>query len=109
MIGYYSHYIQDFAICVVLLTNALKENIKKERIQWNEECKKAFQELKGKLTSSYILYASYYRKHFIVQTDDSLYFDGILLSQIRDREEHPIFYLRSFLGQSRITVLLNGN
>lgn len=48
MTGYYSRYIKDYAVTAVRLTNILKGKVKKEKLEWSEDCEKAFQQLKGK-------------------------------------------------------------
>lgn len=44
LISYY-RYIKNNTIIVVQLTNSLKGKIKKEKIVWNEECDRVFEQL----------------------------------------------------------------
>ncbi|GFX42987.1 retrovirus-related Pol polyprotein from transposon 297 [Trichonephila clavipes] len=64
LVGYYSHYIPNYSTIASPLADALKGKIKKEKITWDE---KAFEELKAKLVSQPILFAT----DFILQTDAS--------------------------------------
>ncbi|GFU46134.1 retrovirus-related Pol polyprotein from transposon 17.6 [Trichonephila clavipes] len=67
LVGYYSHYIPNYSTIASPLTDALKGKIKKEKITWDEKREKAFEELKAKLVSQPILFAT----DFILQTDAS--------------------------------------
>lgn len=92
--GYYAHYVHNFSVIAAPLTNALKGRNKRESVTWNEECDKAFKELKIKLTNKPVLYAPDYNKEFIIQTDASDHGIGIVMSQMNEKnEEHPIIYL----------------
>ena len=52
LIGYYRRFIEDFSILVAPVTRLTWKNVK---FEWNEQCEKAFQELKRRLTSAPIL------------------------------------------------------
>ncbi|GFY61468.1 retrovirus-related Pol polyprotein from transposon 297 [Trichonephila inaurata madagascariensis] len=66
LVGYYAHYIPNYSVIASPLTDALKEKIKKEKITWDEECEKAFLELKAKLVSQPILFVPDFAKEFIL-------------------------------------------
>ncbi|GBL86051.1 Retrovirus-related Pol polyprotein from transposon 17.6 [Araneus ventricosus] len=92
--GYYAHYVKKFSLISAPLTNVLKGKVKKETVNWAEECNRAFTELKNRLTEMPVLYAPDYNREFIVQTDASDLGIGIVLSQRDDKgEEHPVLYL----------------
>ncbi|GBM73164.1 Retrovirus-related Pol polyprotein from transposon 17.6 [Araneus ventricosus] len=92
--GYYAHYVKNFSLTAAPLTQSLKGKVKKERVNWTEECNQAFTELKNRLTEMPVLYAPDYNREFIVQTDASDLGIGIVLSQRDDKgEEHPVLYL----------------
>ncbi|GBM30924.1 hypothetical protein AVEN_9804-1 [Araneus ventricosus] len=48
--GYYNHYIPMFSSIVANLTETLKGKLRKENINWTEECTRAFKELKAQLS-----------------------------------------------------------
>ncbi|GBM51196.1 Retrovirus-related Pol polyprotein from transposon 17.6 [Araneus ventricosus] len=92
--GYYAHYVKKFSVIAAPLTNALKGKIKRETILWTEECNRAFEELKRKLTNQPVLYAPNYEQEFIIQTDASDLGMGVVMSQRDSKNEgHPILYL----------------
>ncbi|GBM47557.1 Retrovirus-related Pol polyprotein from transposon 17.6 [Araneus ventricosus] len=76
------------------LTQSLKEKIKKEGVNWTEDCNRAFTELKNRLTEIPVLHAPDYNREFIVQTDASDLGIGVVMSQRNDKgEEHPVLFL----------------
>ncbi|KFM64130.1 hypothetical protein X975_00673, partial [Stegodyphus mimosarum] len=42
LVEYYNHYIPMFSSIAAPLTKTLKENLKKGKINWTEECTKAY-------------------------------------------------------------------
>lgn len=92
--GYYNHYIPMFSSIVAPLTETLKGKLRKGKISWSLNCKKAFDELKEKMANHPILYAPDFNKEFLLQTDASNSGMGVILAQKNDQgEEHPILYL----------------
>lgn len=91
MAVYYRRFIQDFAKIAAPL-HAL--NKKDAPFRWTDECQKAFDMLKSKLTSKPILAHPNYDKPYILHTDAYTSSLGAILSQ-KDAEEkeHPICYL----------------
>ncbi|GBL80236.1 Retrovirus-related Pol polyprotein from transposon 412 [Araneus ventricosus] len=76
------------------LTQSLKGKIKKEGVNWTQDCNRAFTELKNRLTEIQVLHAPDYNREFIVQTDASDLGIGVVLSQRNDKgEEHPVLFL----------------
>ncbi|GBL88302.1 hypothetical protein AVEN_102980-1 [Araneus ventricosus] len=60
-----------FSVVTAPLTNLLKGWNKKGKIEWNEECTRAVELLKDKLTSKPKLHAPGFTEPFILQTDAS--------------------------------------
>jgi hypothetical protein len=93
LVGYYSRYIPNYSVIAAPLTDALKGKVKKEKITWTKECDEAFRKLKSKLMENPVLFAPDYSQEFVLQTDASAHGAGIVLSQRKNGEEHPILYL----------------
>ncbi|GBO42814.1 Retrovirus-related Pol polyprotein from transposon 297 [Araneus ventricosus] len=92
--GYYAHYVKNFSLIAAPLTQSLKGKIKKEGVNWTQDCNRAFTELKNRLTEIPVLHAPDYNREFIVQTDASDLGIGVVLSQRNDKgEEHPVLFL----------------
>ncbi|GBN08859.1 Retrovirus-related Pol polyprotein from transposon 17.6 [Araneus ventricosus] len=83
-----------FSSIVAPLTETLKGKLRQGKINWTEECTRAFKELKDKLSQQPILYAPDFNKEFILQTDASNSGMGVILAQKDDNDkEHPVLYL----------------
>ncbi|GBM03077.1 Retrovirus-related Pol polyprotein from transposon 17.6 [Araneus ventricosus] len=92
--GNYAHYVQNFSLIAAPLTQSLKGKIKKEGVNWTQDCNREFTELKNRLTEIPVLRAPDYNREFIVQTDASDLGIGVVLSQRNDKgEEHPVLFL----------------
>ncbi|GBL73352.1 Retrovirus-related Pol polyprotein from transposon 297 [Araneus ventricosus] len=92
--GYYAHYVKNFSLIAAPLTQSLKGKIKKEGVNWTQDCNQAITELKNRLTEIPVLLAPDYNREFIVQTDASDLGIGVVLSQRNDKgEEHPVLFL----------------
>ena len=68
-------------------------------VQWNEECTKAFENLKQCLCYGPVLKSPDFTQPFVLQIDASDTGAGAVLSQCgSDGEEHPVaYYSRKFL------------
>ncbi|CAH9124286.1 unnamed protein product [Cuscuta epithymum] len=76
--GYYRRFVKDFSKIAKPLTNLTKKTTK---FIWDEECKKAFQELKQRLTTAPILTLPSGTEGFEVYTDACLKGLGCVLMQ----------------------------
>ncbi|KAF8782544.1 Retrovirus-related Pol polyprotein like [Argiope bruennichi] len=105
--GYYRKYIPEFSVISAPLTNLLKGHCRKSTSGWNSSCRKAFEELKEKLSENPVLYSPNFSKRFIIRCDASNLGIGVVLTQLSDYdEEHLIMYLsKNFYLQSKSTVL----
>lgn len=64
------------------------------KIQWNDECEQAFQQLKKQLCSAPVLHSPDFDKPFLLQTDASDRGVGAILSQEdADGNDHPVAYV----------------
>lgn len=90
LINYYRKFIPNLSTIQAPLTNLLKKNVK---FNFDNNCKKAFEQIKKEIISDRIL------KHFntklpiILTCDASAYGLGAILSQLNDKQqEHPIAF-----------------
>jgi len=91
VVTWYSHFVRNFSSVMTPITSLIKK--KAQKVAWNEEAEKAFQEVKRILTSDPILRPPDYHKPFIVQCDASLYGIGGVLAQLdQDNKEYVISY-----------------
>lgn len=95
--SWYSRFIEHFATTAAPLHNLTKGKSKNKSIQWTDEARDSFMELKNKLISSPVLVLPDFTKRFYIHTDASNYGIGAVITQ--DIEEHPIAYAsRKFRG-----------
>jgi len=87
--GYCLRFVEKFSEIAAPL-HALQK--KGAPFVWNEDCQKAFQTLKGKLTQAPILTLPRDQGMFILDTDASNHGIGAVLSQIQDGEERVVSY-----------------
>ncbi|GFY67619.1 retrovirus-related Pol polyprotein from transposon 17.6 [Trichonephila inaurata madagascariensis] len=90
----YDAFVTNFAP----LTNLLKGRNRKSTVDWNSSCQNAFEELKTRLSKNPVLYSPDFTKPFIIQCDASNLGIGVVLSQVRENEEHPIMFLSKKLS-----------
>jgi hypothetical protein len=98
LVNYYRPYIPDCAEICQPLTELTK---KKVRFRWNDECEKAFNLLKSKLTESPVLAYPSRDGIFILETDASAFGIAAILSQIQDKREVVIAYASKALSASQ--------
>ena len=90
--GYYRRFIPNYATVAYSLTE-LTRKAKPEKVEWTEECSKAFEGLKQILMSEPVISSADFSKPFILQTDASEVGVGAILSQTDDEGlDHPVAY-----------------
>ena len=103
LVGYYRHFVQDFAKIAHPLHQLLKRD---DKFVWNELAENSFDELKLKLTSSPCL--AHFDERFPIRLscDGCTYGIGAVLSIVQDKRERPVcFYSRSLnKHESRYTI-----
>ncbi|XP_069176776.1 uncharacterized protein [Procambarus clarkii] len=88
MAGFYRKFVPNFSSIAAPLTDLLKKGVK---LIWNENCQKAFENLKAILISSPILRSPSFEDRFILTVDASDYGLGSVLSQTDEKGvEHPV-------------------
>ena len=88
-VAYYKRFVKDFAEICKPLYDLTKKGAK---FVWSTECEKAFQTLKGELTSAPIMAYPQPGVRYIVDTDSSGFAIGSVLSQVQDGLERVISY-----------------
>ena len=66
--GYYRRFIEDFFRLAAPMTRLTQKEVK---FEWNDLCERAFQELKRRLTSAYILIVLERKQRYTVYCDAS--------------------------------------
>jgi transposase InsO family protein len=91
MCVFYRRFIQNFSQIARPLHELTKESVK---FVWGEAQKKAFEELKHRLTTAPVLAYPNFHKPFTIYTDASREGLGAILSQLDDKnQEHPVAYI----------------
>ena len=80
LVGYYRRFIENFSLLVAPMTRLTRKEVK---FEWNDSCKKAFQELKRRLTSAPILTIPKRGRRYTVYCDASKDGLGCVLMQSR--------------------------
>ena len=100
MAGYYKKFCLNFTSITKPLMRLLRKNVK---FDWNDQCKKTFEELKAVLVSAPVLSAPNFTRPFklAVNTSDVMV-DVVLLQQGDDDVDHPICYFSRKLNKNQI-------
>jgi len=98
--NYYRRFIKNFSLIASPLFRLIRKDTK---FEWTDESNKAFETLKGHLTSTPVLILPNPEKQFIMETDASHFALGCVLSQYDEEHKlHPIgYYSRSFTKPER--------
>jgi hypothetical protein len=90
MCGYYRRFCANFATIAAPITNLLKKEVP---FVWGDNCAKAFQLLKGMLSSTPVMAAPDFSRPFKLAVDASdLGAGGVLLQEDDDGLDHPVSY-----------------
>ena len=77
---YYRRFIEDFSRLAAPMTRLTQKGVK---FEWNDQCEKAFQEIKRRLTSAPILIVPKQRQRYTVYCDGSKERIGCVLMHSR--------------------------
>ena len=101
MVGYYRKFIPSYTELACPLYELEKKD---KEWDWSEECQRAFENLKSKLTSAPVLVMPDFTKPFILQTDASYVGVGAVLCQEHNVEgekvDKPIAYVSRALRKA---------
>ena len=90
LVGYYLCFVPQFASLAIPLTNLTRKR-EPDRVSWSQDCETSFQNLKDALLQKPVLSVADPKKPFVLQTDDSNFSPGVVLSHIgEDGCEHPV-------------------
>ena len=119
--NYYSSYVPNYADLAAPLTSKLRLNRQDGKkgsqkiLEWTEEEKKGFEEMKKVLAQGLSLYYIRPDTPFILETDASKYAVGAVLKQIQDGKEVPVAFCsrkltktQKKLGNKRARNLCSG-
>jgi hypothetical protein len=96
--GYYRRHIEGYSRIASVLTELTKKG---QRFVWSDDCQRAFEALKLKLSSPPVLSLPNDRDTFVLDTDASDRSIGVVLSQIQDGRERVIAYAGRCLNRAK--------
>lgn len=92
LVGWYSKFIPHLSERAAVLTDLTKASAP-NRVRWNEECDRAFKDLKSAITSESVLHTPDFSQPFTLQTDASGVGLGAVLLQEAEGERRPVLFL----------------
>ncbi|CAN6583472.1 unnamed protein product [Malus baccata var. baccata] len=97
--GFYRRFIKDFSKISQQLCRLLQKDV---TFKFDDECAKAFNHLKEKLTSAPIIVPPDWSLPFKLMCDASDYALGAVLEQMRDKKPHVIYYASRTLNDAQL-------
>ena len=95
--GFYRHFIKDFSKVAKSLSNLLNKDV---AFVFNEECMKAFNDLKTKLVFAPVITTPDWGQEFELMCDASDYAVGVVLGQRNRKNFHTIYYANKVLNDA---------
>uniref|UniRef100_A0A8C1TWC8 ribonuclease H n=1 Tax=Cyprinus carpio TaxID=7962 RepID=A0A8C1TWC8_CYPCA len=92
LVGWYRRFIPNFSERAFTLTDLTKKD-KPNKVNWTQDCERAFQDLKNSLCTEPVLKSTDFEKTFTVQTDASEHGLGAVLLQEGQGQLQPIAYI----------------
>ncbi|GJY57779.1 putative nucleotidyltransferase, ribonuclease H [Tanacetum coccineum] len=96
--GFYRRFIKDFSMISKPITQLLMKDAK---FDFSDDCKKAFNILKEKLTTTHIIVSPDWNEPFELMCDPSNLAVGAVLGQRIDRKFKPIYYASKTLNNAQ--------
>ena len=101
MVSFYRKFLPNLSTVTAKLTDLLRKDVK-EPIQWSQEDKSLFEEVKMMLASPPVLMLPDLKKQFCLRTDASMNGMGAVLFQYWDNEPRPVAYAsQKFLDREK--------
>ena len=104
-VGYFQHFIKNFARIAKLLNNLLgcgNDKLKNHPVSLTAAAEEAFYTLKKKCATAPVLVFADLKRPFLLETDASKYGLGTVLQQVQeDRKYHPVAYASCALRGSK--------
>ncbi|CAN6679368.1 unnamed protein product [Malus baccata var. baccata] len=97
--GFYRRFIKDFSKISQPICRLLQKDV---TFKFDDECEKAFNHLKEKLTSAPIIVPPDWSLPFELMCDASDYALGVVLGQRRDKKPHVIYYASRTLNDAQL-------
>ena len=97
MATYYRRFIKEFAKLATPLSKLTSKNVK---FYWNEECQRAFEDLKAALTGPDIMAYPLNDGEFVLDTDACDTAVGAVLSQVQNGQERVVAYASRVLNKA---------
>ncbi|GJT70930.1 reverse transcriptase domain-containing protein [Tanacetum coccineum] len=97
-VGFYRRFIKDFSMISKLMTQLLMKDTK---FDFSDDCKKAFNILKEKLTTAPIIISPDWNEPFELMCDASDFAVGAILGQQIDGKFKPIYYASKTLNNAQ--------
>jgi hypothetical protein len=99
LVGYYRKFVDNFARVSASLSDLTRKD-RPEKVEWNQECERAFTTLKHCLVSKPILLLPDNKKQYVLRTDASNTALGAVLLQDQGDGLHPIAYASKKLSNA---------
>ncbi|XP_076956490.1 uncharacterized protein LOC143631694 [Bidens hawaiensis] len=96
--GFYHRFVRDFSKITRPMTHLLEKDI---AFDFDADCLKAFEFLKGQLVNAPILVAPDWSLPFELMCDASDFAVGTILGQRKDKHFHPIYYASKTLNDAQ--------
>ncbi|GKD09785.1 reverse transcriptase domain-containing protein [Tanacetum coccineum] len=97
-VGFYRRFIKDFSMISKPMTQLLMKDVK---FDFSDDCKKAFNILKEKLTTAPIIISPNWNVPFELMCDASDFAVGVVLEQRIDGKFKPIYYASKTLNNAQ--------
>ena len=96
--GFYRRFMKDFSKISRPLCRLLE---KEKKIEFDEKCKYAFEEIKARLIKAPIMATPDWDREFVIMCDASDYAMGVMLGQRTDKTFRAIYYASKTFNEAQ--------